>query len=206
MSNTHTWILSQLLKMSPFFPPAETLKLEILKTFLLMRYLVNTTVMWQEMILRVMDISQRLWNILSLLKMLFIIFIYFFIFLVLYSASCDWLLLWAIRTQAMHMLLKVEVRIILKWGLFIIYLIINHIVLFIYLKGEYSFDKSHTIHSIIYFIFDRFLLKGLRMNGPKTQTETKFSFNVQQFKTQYWWSMHSKLIVGRQSVWISQLG
>ena len=80
MSNTHTWIMSQLLKMSPFFPPAETLKLEILKTFLLMRYLVKTIVMWQEMILRVMDISQRLWNILSLLKMLFIIFIYLFFF------------------------------------------------------------------------------------------------------------------------------
>lgn len=111
MKNTHTWILSRLLKMSLFFPPAETLKLEILKTFLLMRYLVKTIVMWQEMILRVMDISQRLWNILSLLKMLFIIL---FIFLVLYSASCDWLLLWAIRTQAVHMLLKVEVRIILK--------------------------------------------------------------------------------------------
>lgn len=61
----------------PFFPPAETLKLEILKTFLLMRYLVKTIVMWQEMILRVMDISQRLWNILSLLKMLLIIFFFF---------------------------------------------------------------------------------------------------------------------------------
>lgn len=34
--------------------------------------------------------------------------------MVLYSASCDWLLLWAIRTQAVRMLLKVEVRIVLK--------------------------------------------------------------------------------------------
>ena len=136
MSNTHTWILSQLLKMSPFFPPAETLKLEILKTFLLMRYLVKTIVMWQEMILRVMDISQRLWNILSLLKMLLIIF--YFLFLVLYSASCDWLLLWAIRTQVVHMLLKVEVRIILK-----VRTVLPDLYIYIYILYQFCLSLPH---------------------------------------------------------------